>query len=140
MLIGGGAPHVRWKRGIDRLVPPCREVGLQMGIDRARVGQHERRDVVGFIIVQHSGRVARANRHVLPEEAGRRQQPVHAGTVVKLSGRHRGGGRCSPGVYYRWLDRLSRIDDAKLIRSMSRKECTPKSAVCEVQVLVRGQF
>ena len=83
MLIGGGAPHVRWKRGIDRLVPPCREVGLQMGIDRARVGQHERRDVVGFIIVQHSGRVARANRHVLPEEAGRRQQPVHAGTVVE---------------------------------------------------------
>lgn len=35
------------------------------------------------------------------------------------------------GAYYRWPGWLSRIADAKLIRSMSRKGCSPGNAACE---------
>ncbi|CAI8854228.1 transposase [Pseudomonas chlororaphis] len=35
------------------------------------------------------------------------------------------------GAHYRWLGWLSRIADAKLIRSMSRKGCSPDNAACE---------
>jgi putative transposase len=35
------------------------------------------------------------------------------------------------GAHYRWPGWLSRIDDAKLIRSMSRKGCSPDNAACE---------
>ena len=34
-------------------------------------------------------------------------------------------------VHYRWPGWLSRIADAKLIRSMSRKGCSPDNAACE---------
>lgn len=34
-------------------------------------------------------------------------------------------------AHYRWPGRLSRIENAKLIRSMSRKGCTPDNAACE---------
>jgi putative transposase len=36
------------------------------------------------------------------------------------------------GAHYRWPGRLSRMDNAKLIRSMSRKGCQPDNAACEV--------
>lgn len=35
------------------------------------------------------------------------------------------------GAHYRWPGWLSRIADAKLIRSMSRKGCSPDNAACE---------
>ena len=35
------------------------------------------------------------------------------------------------GVHYRWPGWISRINDARLIRSMSRKGCTPDNAACE---------
>ncbi|MDR6434298.1 transposase InsO family protein [Brucella pseudogrignonensis] len=35
------------------------------------------------------------------------------------------------GVHYRWPRWLSRISDAKLVRSMSRKACSPDNAACE---------
>ena len=35
------------------------------------------------------------------------------------------------GAHYRWPGWLSRISDAKLIRSMSRKGCSPDNAACE---------
>lgn len=35
------------------------------------------------------------------------------------------------GAHYRWPGWLSRIADAKLIRSMSRKCCSPDNAACE---------
>ena len=35
------------------------------------------------------------------------------------------------GAHYRWPGWLSRIVDAKLIRSMSRKGCSPDNAECE---------
>lgn len=35
------------------------------------------------------------------------------------------------GGHYRWLGWLSRIADAKLVRSMSRKGCSPDNAACE---------
>lgn len=35
------------------------------------------------------------------------------------------------GAHYRWPGWLSRINDAKLIRSMSRKGCSPDNAACE---------
>lgn len=35
------------------------------------------------------------------------------------------------GAHYRWPGWLSRIRDAKLIRSMSRKGCSPDNAACE---------
>lgn len=34
-------------------------------------------------------------------------------------------------THYRWPGWLSRIADAKLIRSMSRKVCSPDNAACE---------
>lgn len=47
------------------------------------------------------------------------------------------GGNARPivhsdrGAHYRWPGWLSRIGDAKLIRSMSRKACSPDNAACE---------
>lgn len=47
------------------------------------------------------------------------------------------GGNARPivhfdrGAHYRWPGWLSRIGDAKLIRSMSRKACSPINAACE---------
>jgi transposase InsO family protein len=35
------------------------------------------------------------------------------------------------GAHYRWPGWLSRVNDAKLIRSMSRKGCSPDNAACE---------
>ena len=35
------------------------------------------------------------------------------------------------GAHYRWPGWLTRIRDAKLIRSMSRKGCSPDNAACE---------
>jgi putative transposase len=35
------------------------------------------------------------------------------------------------GAHYRWPGWLSRIHDARLIRSMSRKGCSPDNAACE---------
>lgn len=35
------------------------------------------------------------------------------------------------GAHYRWPGWLSRMEDAKLIRSMSRKGCSPDNAACE---------
>lgn len=35
------------------------------------------------------------------------------------------------GAHYRWPGWLSRINDANLVRSMSRKGCTPDNAACE---------
>uniref|UniRef100_UPI0019FC3787 IS3 family transposase n=1 Tax=Devosia sp. TaxID=1871048 RepID=UPI0019FC3787 len=35
------------------------------------------------------------------------------------------------GAHYRWPGWLSRIDDAKLVRSMSRKGCSQDNAACE---------
>jgi transposase InsO family protein/transposase-like protein len=35
------------------------------------------------------------------------------------------------GAHYRWPGWLSRIGDAKLVRSMSRKACSPDNAACE---------
>ena len=35
------------------------------------------------------------------------------------------------GAHYRWPGWLSRIADAKLVRSMSRKGCSPDNAACE---------
>ena len=35
------------------------------------------------------------------------------------------------GAHYRWPGWISRVDDAKLIRSMSRKGCTPDNIACE---------
>jgi putative transposase len=35
------------------------------------------------------------------------------------------------GAHYRWPGWLSRIRNAKLIRSMSRKGCSPDNAACE---------
>ena len=35
------------------------------------------------------------------------------------------------GAHYRWPGWLSRIGDAGLIRSMSRKGCSPDNAACE---------
>ncbi|MDP9965553.1 transposase InsO family protein [Variovorax paradoxus] len=35
------------------------------------------------------------------------------------------------GAHYRWSGWLWRIGEAKLIRSMSRKGCSPDSAACE---------
>ena len=47
------------------------------------------------------------------------------------------GGNARPivhsdrGAHYRWPGWLSRISDAKLVRSMSRKACSPDNAACE---------
>jgi putative transposase len=35
------------------------------------------------------------------------------------------------GAHYRWPGWLTRIRDAKLIRAMSRKGCSPDNAACE---------
>lgn len=35
------------------------------------------------------------------------------------------------GAHYRWPRWLSRMRDAKLVRSMSRKGCSPDNAACE---------
>lgn len=35
------------------------------------------------------------------------------------------------GAHYRWPRWISKVEDAKLIRSMSRKGCTPDNAACE---------
>ena len=35
------------------------------------------------------------------------------------------------GGHYRWPGWLSRIEDAKLVRSMSHKECSPDNAACD---------
>ena len=35
------------------------------------------------------------------------------------------------GAHYRWLGWLSRVQNAKLIRLMSRKRCCPDNAACE---------
>ena len=35
------------------------------------------------------------------------------------------------GGHYRWPGWLARIADAKLVRSMSRKRCSPDNAACE---------
>ena len=35
------------------------------------------------------------------------------------------------GAHYRWPGWLARIGDAKLVRSMSRKGCSPDNAACE---------
>ena len=35
------------------------------------------------------------------------------------------------GALYRWSGWLSRVHNAKLIRSMSRKACSPDNAACE---------
>ncbi len=35
------------------------------------------------------------------------------------------------GAHYRWPGWLSRMRDAKLVRSMSRKGCSPDNAACE---------
>ena len=35
------------------------------------------------------------------------------------------------GAHYRWPGWLSRVHNAKLIRSMSRKGCSPDNAACE---------
>ncbi|MCV6574092.1 IS3 family transposase, partial [Pseudomonas aeruginosa] len=35
------------------------------------------------------------------------------------------------GAHYRWPGWLSRVHDAKLVRSMSRKGCSPDNAACE---------
>jgi transposase InsO family protein len=35
------------------------------------------------------------------------------------------------GAHYRWPGWLTRMRDAKLVRSMSRKACSPDNAVCE---------
>ena len=35
------------------------------------------------------------------------------------------------GAHYRWPGWLSRISDAQLVRSMSRKACSPDNAACE---------
>jgi len=35
------------------------------------------------------------------------------------------------GGHYRWPGWLNRIADAKLVRSMSRKGCSPDNAACE---------
>lgn len=35
------------------------------------------------------------------------------------------------GAHYRWPGWLSRVEEAKLIRSMSRKGCSPDNAACE---------
>ncbi len=35
------------------------------------------------------------------------------------------------GAHYRWPGWLSRVRNAKLIRSMSRKGCSPDNAACE---------
>lgn len=40
-------------------------------------------------------------------------------------------GHSDRGAHYRWPGWLSRIDDAKLVRSMSRKGCTQDNAACE---------
>ena len=39
--------------------------------------------------------------------------------------------RSGRGAHYRWPGWLSRIAQAKLIRSMSRKGCSPDNAACE---------
>ena len=38
---------------------------------------------------------------------------------------------CDRGGHYRWPDWLSRMPNTKLIRSMSRKGCSPDNAACE---------
>ena len=38
---------------------------------------------------------------------------------------------CDRGGHYRWPGWLTRIHDAKLVRSMSRKGCSPDNAACE---------
>ncbi len=35
------------------------------------------------------------------------------------------------GAHYRWRGWLTRISDAKLVRPMSRKACSPDNAACE---------
>jgi putative transposase len=35
------------------------------------------------------------------------------------------------GAHYRWAGWLARMGDAKLIRSMSRKGCSPDNSACE---------
>lgn len=35
------------------------------------------------------------------------------------------------GAHYRWPSWLSRVSDAKLVRSISRKACSPDNAACE---------
>jgi Integrase core domain len=40
-------------------------------------------------------------------------------------------GHSDSGAHYRWPDWLSRIGEATLIRSVSRKGCSPDNAACE---------
>lgn len=35
------------------------------------------------------------------------------------------------GAHYRWPGWISKVEDAELTRSMSRKGCTPDNAACE---------
>jgi transposase InsO family protein len=47
------------------------------------------------------------------------------------AGRDRPVVHSDRGGHYRWPGWLSRIEEAKLIRSMSRKACSPDNAACE---------
>ena len=56
---------------------------------------------------------------------------LDAAVETVASGNDRPVVHSDRGSHYRWLGWLSRIRDAKLIRSMSRKGCSPDNAACE---------
>jgi transposase InsO family protein len=56
---------------------------------------------------------------------------LDAAIETVVSGEERPVLHSDRGAHYRWPGWLSRIADAKLIRSMSRKACCPDNAACE---------
>ena len=56
---------------------------------------------------------------------------LDAAIETVANGRERPVVHSDRGAHYRWPGWLSRMHNAKLIRSMSRKGCSPDNAACE---------
>jgi putative transposase len=56
---------------------------------------------------------------------------LDAAIATVTAGSHRPVVHSDRGAHYRWPGWLSRIAEAKLVRSMSRKGCSPDNSACE---------
>ena len=56
---------------------------------------------------------------------------LDAAVETVADSKHRPIVHSDRGAHYRWPGWLARIGDTRLIRSMSRKRCSPDNAACE---------
>ena len=64
-------------------------------------------------------------------DAERGNTRLDAAIETVAANSNRSAAHSDRGGHYRWPGWLSRIAGAKLIRSMSRKACSPENAACE---------